>query len=192
MLIEDLIRLGRPLLDGDMKAEELLRLITDVSDDRVKTFYRNVFVVLLARKDGEPVALSRQVFASANPDKKDDFTVDADKALGVPITLPSSGNPLNPQGRYGLPVYPLYDPHIRAFCESAQNVDKFLEGRMPRTESCMLDVATRQKIAQALHAAVAATTLPAKGAVHRALGGHGQTGPGISARPAPAAADQRQ
>jgi hypothetical protein len=162
VLIEDLIRLGRPLLDGDMKAEELLRLITDVSDDRVKNFYRNVFVVVLPGKGDEPMALGRQVFGSADPDKNDDFTVDGHKALGVPITLPSGGNPLNPQGRYGLPVYPLYDPHIRAFRESVQGVDKFLEGRLARTENCVLDTATRQKIAQALHASVLATVLDPK------------------------------
>jgi hypothetical protein len=35
MLIEELIRLGRPLLDGDLDAQEVLELITDVTDDRV-------------------------------------------------------------------------------------------------------------------------------------------------------------
>jgi hypothetical protein len=54
MLIEELIRLGRPLLGGDMPAEEVLRLITDVADARIKTFYRNVFIVVLP-ESGNPL-----------------------------------------------------------------------------------------------------------------------------------------
>jgi hypothetical protein len=163
VLIEDLIRLGRPLLDGDMKPDEVLRLITDVSDDRVKNFYRNVFVVVLPADGGEPVALPRQQFGNeVRRNKRDDFDVDANRSLGVPITLPSGGNPLNPQGRYGLPVYPLYDPHVQAFRDSAKGVEQFLDGRLERTENFALDDASRQQVARAIHELVAATDLDPK------------------------------
>src|SRR3712207_3797011 len=47
MLIEDLIRLGRPVLESGLESREILKLITDVADDRVKNFYRHVLVVEL-------------------------------------------------------------------------------------------------------------------------------------------------
>ena len=59
MLIEDLIRLGRPLLgSGDFKAEDVLRFITGVEDVRLKNFYRHVFVVDVPT-DEKPVASRR-------------------------------------------------------------------------------------------------------------------------------------
>jgi hypothetical protein len=112
MLIEELIRLGRPLLEGDMRPEEVLRLITDVNDKRVKNFYRNVFIVVLP-EHGAPVALARKEFG--NPVKRnnrDDFDVDTDKALGVPFVLPSGGNSLEVQGRFGVPVYTIRHKHF--------------------------------------------------------------------------------
>ena len=158
MLIEDLIRLGRPLLSGDMPAGEVLRLITDVADERVKNFYRNVFVVVLSGSSG-PVALVRQVYGS---EMADGFQVDREKALGVPFVLPSGGNPLNPQGCYGLPVFPLYDPHLQAFRESVDGVASFLAGRLERTPSLQLDEAARHVVSAAVHERVKSTGLDPK------------------------------
>src|SRR5258707_1209690 len=45
MLIEELIRLGRPLLEDDSDPQQVLRLITGVEDMRVKNFFRHVFVI---------------------------------------------------------------------------------------------------------------------------------------------------
>ena len=42
MLIEELIRLGRPLLEDNSDPQQVLRLITGVEDERVKNFYRHV------------------------------------------------------------------------------------------------------------------------------------------------------
>ena len=47
MLIEELIRIGRPLIEGGFDAAELLPLITDVGDTRARNFYRHVFVLEL-------------------------------------------------------------------------------------------------------------------------------------------------
>jgi hypothetical protein len=56
MLIEELIRLGRPLVEGGLAADEVLKIVTDVADPRAKNFFRNVFVAELPDDDsGEPV-----------------------------------------------------------------------------------------------------------------------------------------
>ena len=159
MLIEDLIRLGKPLLDGDMRAEELLPLITDVADSRAKNFYRNVFVVVL-EEGAQPQVLARQVYGSEDEDG--DFVVNAAKALGIAITLPSGGNPINAQGRYGLPVYPLYDRHVQEFCESAKHVSDFLDSRIERTPGLVLDDSKLQSIAQMVHEQAKVTALHPK------------------------------
>ena len=57
MLIEELIRLGRPLLESnDFAPQDVLRLITGVEDVRVKNFYRHVFVVELPVDERLPPA----------------------------------------------------------------------------------------------------------------------------------------
>ena len=156
MLIDDLIRLGRPLLYGDLKAEEILRLITGVNDVRVKNFYRNVFVIELPADDeSDPRALPRQVFGSETDDH--DFEVAETQAIGAPFVLPSGGNPLNAQGRYGLPIYPCYDPHLRGFRESAEIALDFLQGRLARTPGFSLTEAMKNKVAKVLHEEVART-----------------------------------
>ncbi len=158
MLIEDLIRLGRPLLGGDMTTGEVLRLITDIGDERVKNFYRNVFVVVLPEA-GKPIALARQKFNESDDNQP---WKPSDRVLGVPVVLPSGGNPLNAQGCYGLPAYPLYDRHIQAFRESADGVADFLAGRLERTPFLQLDQATIRHIAEAVHERVKATDLDPK------------------------------
>jgi hypothetical protein len=62
MLIEDLIRLGRPVLESGLDPREVLKLITDAADDRVKNFYRHVIVVELppAGMDADPAVLEVQ------------------------------------------------------------------------------------------------------------------------------------
>jgi hypothetical protein len=156
MLIEELIRLGRPLLESDMRPEEVLALIMDVTDERVKNFYRHVFVVELpADGQGEPWVLPMQEFGQEN--EEGDFEVNRAQGASAPIVLPSGGNPRNPQGRYGLPVYPCYDYHLRTFRESAQEVVDFLGGRLERTPGFTVSEEMVTKIASALHDAVAQT-----------------------------------
>jgi hypothetical protein len=62
MLIEELIRLGQPLLQDDSDPQQVLRLITGVEDERVKNFFRHVFVVEWPKGGGEPRALPVQSF----------------------------------------------------------------------------------------------------------------------------------
>ena len=156
MLIEDLIRLGRPLLaSSDFKAEDVLRLITGVEDERVKNFYRHVFVVEVPTDENQvPRVLPIQSFGDPiHKNGKEDFKVDQERAVGVPFVLPSGGNPLNPQGRY-LPIYPCYDRHIKDFCDSAEGVKKFLAGRLERTIAFILSDPMVEMIAAVFHEAL--------------------------------------
>jgi hypothetical protein len=149
MLIEELIRLGRPLLEDDSDPQQVLRLVTGVEDERVKNFFRHVFVVEWPQQGREPRALPVQSFGE--PDEDGDFEVNKKQAVGIPVGLPSGGNPLNPQGRYGLPVYPCYHPHIEGFRESPDGVLDFLRGRLERTPGFILSDEMVQRVAQALH-----------------------------------------
>src|SRR5947209_794386 len=119
MLIEELIRLGRPLVEGGLSPDEMVRLITDVASPNARNFYRRVFVVELAEGNARTAVLGMAQWGS---ELEDDFQVDGPRAVGAPILLPGGGNPLNPQGRYGIPVYPCWDAHFRAFRQSADAV----------------------------------------------------------------------
>jgi hypothetical protein len=161
MLIHDFIRTGQALLSNTPDPLELLRLVTDVADDTVKNFYRNVFVVELPHDGQRDVrVLPRQPFGQ--PRDRDDFEVNRRRALGAPITLPSGGNPLNAQGRYGLPAYPCYDRHLRDFQSSADKVREFLEGRLARTPALRLSPETIEEIARQLHETVRGITFEEK------------------------------
>ncbi len=128
----------------------------DTRDERVKNFYRHVFVVELpADSKGEPRVLPMQEFGQENEER--DFEVNYAQAAAAPFLLPSGGNPLNPQGRYGLPVYPCYDRHFGAFRESTEEVADFLCGRLERTPEFPITKELVAKIASALHTAVAQT-----------------------------------
>lgn len=167
MLIEDLIRLGRALLDsGDLKPHEILKLISGVEDDRVKNFYRNVVVVDIPADDSQaPSVLTHQQFGEIEKsDGKEDFNVDDKKAVGIPFVLPAGGNPIHPQGRY-LAAYPIYDAHFRGdeknegFVDSAAAVKKFLTGRLERTIGLSLSESMLDRIATAVHRSLAESNL---------------------------------
>jgi len=159
MLIEDLIRLGRPLLESvEFAPEDILRLVTGVEDVRVKNFYRHVFVVEVPTEEGcVPRVLPMQTFGEpVRENGKEDFKVEHDRAVGMPFVLPSGGNPLQPQGHY-LPVYPCYDRHLQDFRESAQSVKHFLAGRLERTVGFRLSENMADAIAAAVHEALKKT-----------------------------------
>jgi hypothetical protein len=160
MLIEDLIRLGRPVLESGLGPREVLRLITDAADARVKNFYRHVIVVELPPdgEGGEAAVLPLQNWQTEQQvvgKKKPEIDVDVERALGVPVSLPAGGNPLNPQGVYGLPVYPVYDPHFQSFRKSADRARVFLAGRLERTPAVAVEEGLVDRIAELLHAVIA-------------------------------------
>ncbi len=160
MLIEELIRLGQPVLESGLEPRTVLRLITDVTDNTVKNFYQHVIVVELPPEGSQagPAVLpvqNWQVEQQVAGKKKPDIDVDVERAVGVPISLPSGGNPLMPQGRYPLPVYPVYDAHFQAFRTGADKVSAFLAGRLERTSSFAVDSQLLAQIAVQVHQALA-------------------------------------
>jgi hypothetical protein len=159
VLIEDLIRLGRPLLESDeFTPEDVLRLITGIEDPRVKNFYRHVFVVEIPTdENSSPRVLPMQRFGEVvHNGAKEDFQVALDQAAGAPLVLASGGNPLQPQGRY-IPVYACYDRHIQAFRASPEGVKEFLVGRLERTVAFSLSPRMLDEVASAVHESIRAT-----------------------------------
>jgi hypothetical protein len=154
MLIEELIRLGRPLVEGGLTPDEVLKIVTDVADTRTKNFFRNVFLAELPANDGDSPAVWRVQLGQDVPfETKTTFQVETNRAVGVPFTLPTGGNPLQPQGCYGLPVYPCWDRHLRDFCESSEGVRDFLEGRLERTRDFLLSPELLVALCERIHAA---------------------------------------
>jgi len=156
VIIEDLIRTGRLLKEGGLSPEQLLLLISDATSPQVKNFFQHVFVVELPSKDSddEPMALPMQVWGQeVQPDprkKKTVFEPDLKKAVSAPFVFPG-GNPIHPQGVYGVPVFPAFEKHFEAFKTGIDEVREYLRGRLARCPSLQLDDATIQAIAAVLH-----------------------------------------
>ena len=154
MIVEDLIRMGRPLLEGGMDAKEILKLISDVQNEKVKNFYRHVIVVEISRNT-RPAA-SHQVWGQekdTSEGKKSNFVPD-ERAVGAPFVLPQGGNPIHPQGVYCVAAYPCYEKHMRLFSESPKEVSSFLQGRLERTPALELDKDLIEEVAITVHQTV--------------------------------------
>lgn len=52
MLIENLIRLGRPMVEGDIFPAEILRQVSDVAAVTAKSFLSSVFVIEIDQTNG--------------------------------------------------------------------------------------------------------------------------------------------
>ncbi|MGB9605966.1 MAG: hypothetical protein ACPL88_08825, partial [Bryobacteraceae bacterium] len=159
-----------------MTAKEILEIISDVSEDRVKNFYRHVFIAELPPPGmgREPATLPMQVWGNEPPDgKRGDFQVRIERALSAPFVYPTGGNPLNPQGSYGVPVYPAWlirqDKKTKRWTSLAQPEEmyRFLRGRIDRTPSLRVDQPSLRQVAAALAAEVDRSALPQD---ERALG----------------------
>jgi hypothetical protein len=152
MLIEDLIRLGRPLLEGGLLPEDILNIITDVGETRAKNFFRNIFLAELPTEIGHaPAVWWQQLGQELDHEGKKDFRVDINRAVGIPFSLPAGGNPLHPQGRYGLPAYPCWSPHLQGFRDSPDGVRDFLKGRLERTPGLKLSAEILDALCQRIH-----------------------------------------
>lgn len=122
MLLEQIIRVGRPISSSKMPIQEKIQLLTDVGSEQVKNFYKHIFLVQL---DKTP-ALH---FFSLQTDSGD---VNLKKASALPITLPSGGNPLLAQGIYPIPCYPMYEKHIDQF-HDIEKTSKMIYDRLIKT-----------------------------------------------------------
>lgn len=147
MLAESIIRVGRPIKNSDLSPRERIRLLTDVSSDNCKNFFRHV---LLIEIDGKEVSFQiLQLGALVIQDKKEDFEVDQRRNTAFPIFYPNGGNPLHAQGIYPLSCYLMYDPHIKALQHKEQFKKDFLLPRLNNTIGYKnLDIDERNELAE--------------------------------------------
>lgn len=157
MIIEDLIRTGQLLTEAGMDDQEILRLVSDVGSPVSRSFLKNVFVLEIG--DGEMMAaLPRQVWgqevATSGRRKAVEFRTDIQKAAAAPFALASSGNPLHPQGVYGVPVFPTYERQFADFSKSSKSLETFLAGRISRCPHLQLSQPAIEEAAQRLQKAI--------------------------------------
>ncbi|MGI6539317.1 MAG: hypothetical protein ACOX38_00835 [Bacillota bacterium] len=143
MLIENLIRIGRPFVQGGLPPGEIIKQITDVAEPTARNFLSRVWVVEIDRRDGQFRTGRLHVqewgsYQASGKSSKEVFEPDLDRAVGAPFVLPKGGNPLLPQGRYGLPVYPIYDRTVREIMDAERDeaielCSSFLSSRIERT-----------------------------------------------------------
>ncbi len=161
MIIEDLIRMAKPLLRGGMPARKILELVMDVGEENIREFYRHVFVVELPEpgSDRRPVALPMKTWIQTiEKQGKTQTSVEKYHALAAPFSFPRGGNPLNPQGKYGVPVYPVWlrrlDKKTKEWVgqlETVESTSRFLASRIERTPGLTVDQEMLTQVASALH-----------------------------------------
>lgn len=139
MIIEDLIRLGKPYLESDISLQEIIKQVTDVASPSIRNFWRHVWIVEI--KD-EKAAVFNVCWGKED---ENGFIPDYGKISAAPISIPAGGNKILPQGYYPTMTYPLFDIHFSRFIKTSKEVKKFLEGRFRKTEY-RLDDKTIDKI----------------------------------------------
>lgn len=150
MLIDSIVRLGKPFLQGGLDPEEILLQISDVAAVEARNFLTKVVLVEMDRNAGGEVMAQWVRWGRFSFDAKgkvEDFSPNLKAAVAVPFVIPR-GNPLVPQGRYGIPAYPLYEKHFEEMVKSETEVEKFLKGRLERTSSLTLEKGTVTKVAK--------------------------------------------
>jgi len=126
MLVESIIRVGRPIVHSDLSNEQRIRWLTDVDSENCKNFFQNVFLVEIDKEKTD----YHYIKLGSGEGKK--FVVDELRNKAYPILYPQGGNPLHAQGIYPAPCYLMYDPHIK----SMKNAETFAgEVILPRLKS---------------------------------------------------------
>ena len=131
MLAESIIRIGRPIKNGNLSSRERIRFLTDIASENCKNYFRNVFLVEI--NDSRAILQPMEIGNVAIENKKENFNVDHKRAIAFPVFYPNGGNPLHAQGIYALPCYLMYDPHIKSIGEQEQFKKKFLLPRLKST-----------------------------------------------------------
>lgn len=149
VLIEELIRLGRPMIEGGLPPGEVIRQVTDILSDNDQNFLSRVYVVEISGDPGSGggdtlpsagfrvAALPAQQFGDyqdiGGKSKRKVFVPDLDRASGVPFILAKGGNRRASQGRYPVAVYPIYYADLSIFSNDVTRIEFFLRGRLSRT-----------------------------------------------------------
>lgn len=135
MIAEQLIRSGKAFSEGVPSPVELLQIISDSEDQKAKNFWQHVIIaevdLISGRVEAQPVQ-SWGSWHTPEGAKKPVFSPDQ-RARLAPIFIPSGGNPLTPQGYYGLPIYPVWEKHWQSFAKDAKGVESFLAPRIKKT-----------------------------------------------------------
>lgn len=131
MLAESIVRIGRPIKNGDLLPKERIRFLTDIASENCKNYFRNVFLVEMM--DGQISLQVMELGDIVKEDKKENFVVNLERAVAYPVFYPNGGNPLHAQGIYPLPCYLMYDPHIKAINNREKFKKNFLLPRLKNT-----------------------------------------------------------
>ncbi|MCY0900456.1 MAG: hypothetical protein OWU33_16290 [Firmicutes bacterium] len=129
MIIDNFIRIGRPLREQTTDVVRQIRLVTDI-EGTARDFYQRVFIVEV---DGDRVIVHpyQQWGILEEEGKRRHFLPD-DRAIAAPISISPTGNPTQPQGPYGYPAYPFYGH--KDFASPAE-ARKFLAERLAKTDN---------------------------------------------------------
>ncbi|WAA11991.1 hypothetical protein [Fervidibacillus halotolerans] len=129
MLAEDIVRIGRPIAKSNLSNEMRIRWLTDIDNEVCKNYFRNVFLIEM---NEEKEAFH---FMTIGDGEDKNFEVDRRRNTAFPIIYPNGGNPLNAQGIYPVPIYLMYDPHIKKM----NNVEEFaFEVVFPRLKKTVI------------------------------------------------------
>lgn len=156
MIAEQLIRSGKAFSEGVPSPVELLQIISDSEDQKAKNFWQHVIITEVDPANAHVEAQPVQSWGSWNtPEgaKKPVFSPDQ-RARLVPIFIPSGGNPLAPQGYYGLPIYPVWEKHWQSFADDAKGVESFLVPRLKKTAGIELSAEIVDAVCQRIHGVV--------------------------------------
>jgi hypothetical protein len=141
MFLDRLVAVGEVFQKYGLDAVDMLKLLSDVQED--PRFLANVAIIELALDDGAfraallPLQVCGEYEREETPPGKRtrkvrvNFLPDINRGLVLPFVIPASGNRQAPQGKYGVPVYPVYPRMWEGLSQSAAG---FLQGRLRRTE----------------------------------------------------------
>ncbi|PZN08868.1 MAG: hypothetical protein DIU76_01620 [Bacillota bacterium] len=170
MLIENLVRLGRPFLARAQEARQTLLDITDVTSSQAVGFFCNVMIVEVdeTRSDESLAAWDLQDWTTRRLQGKTEVVeIKPDVAVAAPFTIPRGGNPRKPQGRYPVPAYIVYEGDMAHFKDPA-SVEDFVAARWERTQ--LRPTASVRAIAEAVAAAMHGASLARAGKNRKVMG----------------------
>lgn len=127
MLSEDIIRIGRPIATSDLSNEQRIRWLTDVDNEVCKNYFQNVFLLEL---DNEHEAFH---YLKIGDGEKKNFQVARNRNTAFPIIYPNGGNPLKAQGIYPVPVYLMYEQHIKDMNKGQEFAREVILPRLKKT-----------------------------------------------------------
>jgi len=129
LLIETLVRLGTPFIDGAVAPADLISQLTDIQD-RARDFYQQVFLVEIDESTSRCHAFQEWGSLEQHESRRFERFRPDGRAVAAPISVAVGGNAQVAQGRYALPAYAVYKNEQ---IDSNQKLNAFLLGRLPKT-----------------------------------------------------------